>query len=151
MTRDRNAVLLMRSLENPRMSFRSMVAAGMLPTPFKLGWSAFLRFFFGMVLFLEKKNRRIMGKTPHWYGWMIGVRPDKRGIGKLLLNHCFQIADKENLPIYLETATKNNVEIFSSKGFSLHESVYKSAGDFSLYFMVRPPQNDNHHGKKEIH
>ncbi len=143
MTEDGKGVVLMRSLENPHMSFLSMVRAGMLPTPFKLGWGAFKRFYFEIVETLDRKHAEIMGKTLHWYGWMIGVRPDSRGTGRFLMNYCFKMADQAGLPIFLETATEHNVSLYNHKEFEMKEKISVGKADFSLYFMVRQAQTLN--------
>ncbi len=142
MTEDGKAVVLMRSLETPGMSLWSMIRAGMLPTPVKLGLASFRRFYFEVVSLLDKKHAEIMGSKPHWYGWMIGVAPAQRGIGRELLNYCFDIADRAQLPIFLETATEKNVALYNHKEFEVRDKVRFTQGDFTLYFMVRPPQEN---------
>ena len=118
-----------------------MIRAGMLPTPVKLGVSAFKRFYFEIVAMLDKKHEQIMGDKPHWYGWMIGVNPLKqhKGIGMQLMNHCFKLADEMMLPIYLETSVEKNVSLYNYKDFSVKNTA-TIAGRFKLYFMVREPQ-----------
>ena len=113
----------------------------MLPTPVKLGVSAFKRFYFEIVAMLDKKHEQIMGDKPHWYGWMIGVNPLKqhKGIGMQLMNHCFKLADEMMLPIYLETSVEKNVSLYNYKDFSVKNTA-TIAGRFKLYFMVREPQ-----------
>ena len=140
MTEDGNAVVLMRSTKNSEMSLWSMIRAGMLPTPLKLGIGAFRRFYFQIVSLLDKKHAEIMGNTPHWYGWMIGVNPAYKGIGRQLMNHCFEIADEAQLPIFLETSTDRNVAIYNHKDFEVKEKVFVKQGNFPLYFMVRQPK-----------
>jgi ribosomal protein S18 acetylase RimI-like enzyme len=140
MTEDGNGIVLMRSLESPNMTLRSMIGAGMLPTPFRLGWRSFFRFYFKIVSLLDRRHAAIMGKQPHWYGWMIGVKPGHQGIGRELMNHCFNLADQKQLPIFLETSTARNVSLYGHKEFRLHEKLTFTPGDFNLYFMVRPPQ-----------
>ncbi len=141
MTADGNSVVLTRSLPDTGMALWSMIRAGMLPTPIKLGWSAFYRFYFRIVKLLEKKNHQHMAQRPHWYGWMIGVRPEYRGIGKILINHIFNIADREGLPLYLETSTIQNVELYTYLGFKQLDQTDIEEGNFSLFFMMRPPKN----------
>ncbi len=139
-TDDGNSVVIMRSLEHSEMSLWSMIRAGMLPTPIKLGWKTFLRFYINMVMLLEKKNQEIMGPEHHWYGWMIGVKPEFKGMGRILLNHCFKLADERKLPIYLETSTRKNVAMYNHLDFKLLEEVYVPKGDFNLFFLVREPK-----------
>lgn len=140
MTDDGCALVLMRSPGKSAMSFRSMIRAGMLLTPLKLGISAFRRFYFEIVAMLDKKHARIMGDTLHWYGWMIGVDPGKQhqGIGLQLMNYCFKLADDMQLPIYLETSVERNVALYNYKEFRMKDEA-TIAGRFNLYFMVREP------------
>ena len=139
MSTDNNAVVLMRSLEHSGMSLWTMIRAGMLPTPFKLGWAAFRRFYIEVVSLLDKKHLEIMGNTPHWYGWMIGATEPGKGMGSTLLQHCFEIADESGLPIYLETATKDNIALYGAKEFELRDRATVSES-CTIYFMVRKPQ-----------
>src|ERR1041384_6270396 len=59
MTEDGSAVVLMRSPGKAHMSLRSMIQAGMLPTPFKIGIGGFRRFYFEIVAMLDKKHAEI--------------------------------------------------------------------------------------------
>jgi hypothetical protein len=140
MTEDRKAVVLMRSLRSPEMSLLSMIRAGMLLTPLKLGFTSFRRFYFQVVTVLDKKHKEIMGTQPHWYGWMIGVIPEQRGAGRDLMSYCFKIADEYHLPIFLETATQRNVALYNHRHFQVRDKIEFTPGDFNLYFMVRDPQ-----------
>ena len=138
-TEDGQAVVLMRSLRHARMSLWTMIRAGMLPTPRRLGWAAFRRFYCSVVATLDKKHAAVMGNQPHWYGWMVGATELGRGLGRVLLQHCFAIADEAGLPIFLETATENNVALYNAKDFEVADSASLSV-DCTLYFMVRQPR-----------
>lgn len=142
MTEDTSAVVLMRAPGKAHMSLWSMIRSGMLPTPFKLGVGAFTRFYFEVVAMLDKMHAEIMADIPHWYGWMIGVNPDKqhRGIGMQLMNHCFRISDEMGLPIYLETSVEKNVSLYYYKDFKVKDKA-TIAGKFNLYFMIREPKH----------
>ncbi len=139
MSENGDAVVLMRSLKHSRMSLWTMIRAGMLPTPRKLGWAAFRRFYFNVVATLDRKHAEVMGSRPHWYGWMIGATEPGRGSGSALLRHCFAVADENRLPIFLETATANNVALYNAKDFEVADSVCVSE-NCRIYFMVREPQ-----------
>jgi hypothetical protein len=111
----------------------------MLPTPFRLGWIAFVRFYFHIVALLDKKHAAIMGDTSHWYGWMIGAHEPGKGMARSLFAHCANVADERQLPIFLETATPANLGLYNAKGFEIvdQESVSQ---DCTIYFLVRQPQ-----------
>ena len=141
MIEDGSAVVLMRVPGKAHMSLWSMIRAGMLPTPIKLGAGTFKRFYFEIVAMLDKKHAEIMADIPHWYGWMIGVNPNKqhRGIGLQLMSHCFSIADEMKLPIYLETSVEKNVSLYNYKDFEVRDES-TIAGKFNLYYMIREPK-----------
>jgi len=139
MSEDGNAVVLMRSPEHSGMSLWSMIRAGMLPTPWKLGWPAFRRFYFRIVTVLDKQHAQIIGDRPHWYGWMIGVKDPGKGMGRSVLNYCSDLADTMGLPIFLETATPSNLDLYQAKFFEIQDTV-KISEECSIYFMVRPAQ-----------
>jgi hypothetical protein len=141
MTEDRNSVLLMRAFGKSEMSLWSMIRAGMLLTPVKLGAGAFWRFYFEIVSLLDKKHNEIMGSQPHWYGWMLGVNPANKGIGRVLLKYCFDTADQKQLPVFLETSIERNVQLYNYSEFEVKDKVFVNKGKFMLYFMVRQPKN----------
>jgi len=139
MSEDKSAAVITRKQGDARMSFASMVRAGMLPTPFKLGLRAFYRFYFKILPVLDKNHKTITGNTPHWYGWMIGTTIPGKGMGRPLLNYVRDIADEKQLPIFLETATPSNLSLYELFGFEIkgRQTVDK---DCTVYFLMRPPQ-----------
>jgi GNAT superfamily N-acetyltransferase len=58
---------------------------------------------------------------PHWYIPLLGVRPEKQGLGlgKSVLTPVFADADRQGLPVYLETMPEANVPIYQRMGFTL--------------------------------
>ena len=142
MTDDESAVIIMRGIGKSEMSLWSMIRAGMLPTPFRLGLRTFKRFYFEIVNTLDKEHAKVMGNTPHWYGWMVGVKPEYKRVGWKLINHCIDIADRSNLPLFLETSTARNVSLYNHKEFQVKGEKFFKAGNFTLYFMVREPNSN---------
>jgi hypothetical protein len=142
-TADSNAVIIMRNLGNADMSFKSMVQAGMLKTPIKLGLSCFYRFYFKVLPALDKNHAKVMGRKSHWYGWMVGVKPGHKGEGLYLLNHCAAIADKAKLPIFLETSIERNTCLYEKWNFNTQRILHSDKLGFPLFFMVREPQPVN--------
>ena len=141
-TDDESAVIIMRSIGKSDMSLWSMIRAGMLPVPFKLGFGAFNRFYFEIVSMLDREHAKVMGKTPHWYGWMVGVKPEHKRVGWKLINHCIEIADCAQLPLFLETSTSRNVSLYNHKDFEVKHEKFIEEGNFTLYFMVRQPKSN---------
>jgi ribosomal protein S18 acetylase RimI-like enzyme len=60
-------------------------------------------------------------RDPHWYLRFIGVRPEAqgKGWGSVALNHGIARAEADGLPIYLETATPENVALYQRFGFKI--------------------------------
>ena len=139
MSEDGNAAVIMRKQGDARMSFPSMVRAGMLPTPFKLGVGTFYRFYFKILPAMDKNHKKITEKTPHWYGWMIGTTMPGKGMGRPLLNYVRDIADQKQLPIFLETATPSNLALYEAFDFA-EKGRQTIDADCTIYFLMRPPQ-----------
>ena len=71
------------------------------------------------VLRRESKIKQLYPKTPFYYLWFIGVHPvdQHKGIGKRLLIELLKKAEKDSLPVYLETSTSKNVPWYEQFGF----------------------------------
>jgi GNAT superfamily N-acetyltransferase len=69
--------------------------------------------------FDESRLKHVPG--PHWYVPLLGVRPDAqgRGLSRAVLRPVFEAADRDRVPIYLETMTEANVPIYKRLGFEL--------------------------------
>ncbi|MBE7172408.1 MAG: hypothetical protein INR73_17605 [Williamsia sp.] len=142
MTEDGNGVVLLRSPSMLFFSFPDMLRTGMLQTPFRIGLKSFKRLYFEVARMLYKKHCEKMGDQPHWYGWMIGVYPASKGIGRDLLKHCFEITDKDELPIYIETTTVQNVNLYQYKGFTFIEEIFIGKERTPVYLMIRQPTRE---------
>src|SRR5436190_15582125 len=57
----------------------------------------------------------------HWYLVVAGVRPEaqRQGLGSQLMRHELDIADRDGLPVYLETADRANVAYYKRFGFTM--------------------------------
>jgi ribosomal protein S18 acetylase RimI-like enzyme len=71
------------------------------------------------VLSRESKIKRLYPKSPFYYLWFIGVHPvdQHKGIGKRLLIELLKKAEKNSLPVYLETSTSKNIPWYEQFGF----------------------------------
>lgn len=71
------------------------------------------------VLSRESKIKQLYPKSPFYYLWFIGVYPvdQHKGIGKTLLNEILTNAEREGLPVYLETSTTKNIPWYEQFGF----------------------------------
>jgi GNAT superfamily N-acetyltransferase len=79
---------------------------------------------------------------PHWYVPMLGVRAEVRGKGlsRAALRPVFEAADRDRVPVYLETMTEVNVAIYQKLGFGLR-GYRELAGGLPNWELVREPQS----------
>jgi GNAT superfamily N-acetyltransferase len=84
-----------------------------------------------------------MGSCRHWYLHLLGVRPEAqgRGLSRAVMEPIFALANKQSVPIYLETMPEANVPIYRRLGFDL---VGRSDlhGGLPNWEMVRLPQRE---------
>ena len=82
-----------------------------------------------------------MGDRPHWYLHLLGVRPEVQGkeLSRAVLQPIFQAADRERVPIFLETFPESNVPIYKNLGFNLL-GFSKLPGDLPNWEMAREPR-----------
>jgi ribosomal protein S18 acetylase RimI-like enzyme len=91
-------------------------------------------------LYADSLHRRTV-PGPHWYLFVIGVEPacQGQGIGGLLLRHGLARADREGLPVYLETHRPDNVSFYLKYGFEVAEEGRIPSSEVPVYAMVRRP------------
>lgn len=118
-TSERSGVALWLIPGNTAMTLGRMYRAGMLIAPFRLGLRAFSRFkeFAALTDDLHKKS----APMPHYYLFMLGVRPPAqgKGVGGRLLERMLERIDRERMPAYLETQNERNVETYQRFGFEV--------------------------------
>lgn len=76
---------------------------------------------------------------PHWYLMEIGVKPENQGngIGGSLLRKLIEMANNNKTPIYLETETEKNVQLYQKYGFSIVKDINLKKHNLRYYLMVR--------------
>ena len=74
-----------------------------------------------------------------WYLWIIGVRLGYQGLGlsSQLIKPMLQRADEERLPVYLETSTSSNAEMYQRKGFEVFEELSLEGPKSALVYMMK--------------
>jgi len=94
----------------------------------------------GMVEHMDKVHKQTMDR-PHWYLWMIGVKPGSQGqgLGSSLLRPVLNQADAESTPCYLETETESNVAFYEKRGFAIATTENVPGHDLKLWTMIREP------------
>ncbi|MFC1552702.1 GNAT family N-acetyltransferase [Candidatus Latescibacterota bacterium] len=88
--------------------------------------------------FIEKKHEKLI-RCPHWYLWALGVDPDHlgKGIGGKLLDTAIDLAERENIPLYLETETEGNVSFYMKHGFQVIDESSHLDSSVRLWYMLR--------------
>lgn len=76
-------------------------------------------------------------KTAYCQLYSIGVLPENRrtGLASVLMNSMIEEMTKESIPMYLETANRENVEIYKKKGFHIFKILLLK--NHTLYCMKR--------------
>jgi ribosomal protein S18 acetylase RimI-like enzyme len=80
--------------------------------------------------------------TPLWYLQVIGVSPEAQGlgVGTRLLEPALGLADREQVPCYLETSNPEAVPFYLSAGFQIdRQGVELMPGGPTYWLMTRPP------------
>ena len=77
-----------------------------------------------------------------WYVPLLGVRPDAqgRGLSRAVLRPVFETADRDKLPIYLETVPEVNGAVYQKLGFVLR-GYRELTGGLPNWEMVREPRD----------
>ncbi|UCG44247.1 MAG: GNAT family N-acetyltransferase [candidate division WOR-3 bacterium] len=78
---------------------------------------------------------------PHWYLALLGVGPEfqGRGFGRRLLWPMLDRLDQENLPVWLDTETEENVRYYERIGFEVRDDHVVPEADVRLWGMCRTP------------
>jgi len=85
-----------------------------------------------------KKIHDFYPKSQHYFQlYMIGVLPESQGTGlaSSLMNPMIERMERENIPLYLETANPRNVEIYKKKGFAVFHTM--QFGSNTFYMLKR--------------
>ncbi len=78
-------------------------------------------------------------QEPHWYLRFLGVRPEAqgKGWGGVALRHGIARAEADGVPIYLETATPENVGLYQRFGFVIRQEWDVPGGGPHFWGMMR--------------
>jgi ribosomal protein S18 acetylase RimI-like enzyme len=91
---------------------------------------------------IDKDRKEFMKDKSYFYLQAIGVAPEYqgKGYGGKLLRSMFDRCDEEGLPIYLETETEKNVEMYKKLGFQVIKEQNIPDYDFIMWEMIRNPR-----------
>ena len=121
-----------------QMRFHRLILSGAAAPLFRMGGAAMARMdeLFGPA---EEFRRKHTGRRPHNYLAMIGVSQEHqgRGFGGRLLRYLTERSDSAGIPLYLETETERNVEIYSRFGFKVIEKFNIDRLNMPFWVMTR--------------
>ncbi|MBL4861946.1 MAG: GNAT family N-acetyltransferase [Crocinitomicaceae bacterium] len=88
-----------------------------------------------------RREKYIKSRRPkssdYLYFWFFGVDKDARGRGAAieLKNAIFEEAEKDKLPIYLETSVEKNKQVYERYGFEVYHTWKDEGQEYPLWFM----------------
>jgi ribosomal protein S18 acetylase RimI-like enzyme len=90
---------------------------------------------------LEPDREEHMGSREYLYVMIVGVAPEHQGKGHggTLLRALTEESDETGVPIYLETETEDNVEMYRHLGFDVLREITLPEVDLPLWEMLREP------------
>ena len=123
-----------------KMSLWRMLVSGALWSGMKMGQEYSQKV---QKVFEPVENDRIkhMGDQPFLYLFIIGVASEHQGqgFGRVLLDGLIAVAERDQLPIYLETETQENVSLYENFGFEVLDRVDLPVINLPMWEMVRKP------------
>ncbi len=123
------------------MSFADMWNAGMFWAPVEYGLRGTVKVI-GFAHHIEVMHKR-HAPMPHYYLFLTGVDPEqqRQGISTALLGNMLERIDAEQAPVYLETQSAGNVEVYQKLGFEMVEKhAFPFAPDVFNWGMLRAPR-----------
>lgn len=140
-THARDGVALWLPPGRTSMTVADMWRAGMLSAPFKYGLTGTAKVI-GFAHVIDAMHKRC-APMPHYYLFLTGVDPkqQRQGVSTALLGATLQRIDKEGMPVFLETQSATNVEIYEKLGFVVVEKrAFPGKSNASNWGMLRQPQ-----------
>ncbi len=125
------------------MSLWRMFRAGALGSAMRMGAKAGGRM--AELKVLSSDRTRITAGRPYVYLLLLGVRTENQGegLGGSLLRALIERCDSEQLPIYLETETEENVQLYEHFGFDLVQRITLNRLGLPMWEMMREPGRAN--------
>lgn len=122
----------------PEIPLRYQIQAGLITAPFKIGWPNFRRAFAAFRDVSRRHGEEL--REPHWILDVLGVDPahQGKGVGGVLLEHLFSLADRDRAPCYVITHNINNVPFYEHHGFERINILYTLPGGPPTCSLRRP-------------
>ncbi len=85
--------------------------------------------------------RKAHPKAPHWYLQGIGTDPPARrqGLASALIRVVTDIADRDDVPCYLESTKRENIPLYEHHGFAVTGTIEVADGGPTMWSMWRVP------------
>jgi GNAT superfamily N-acetyltransferase len=111
--------------------------SGLASLPITIGGAEFTRFI-SVLEFADQFHKQDM-PAPHWYTMVIGVDPklQGKGYGTSLLSPILKDAEKNNTPVYLETAQPKNISFYQHMGFDLIREVEEPTSQVKIWTFIK--------------
>ena len=140
-TRARDGIALWLPPGHTSMTVVDMWRAGMMWAPLKYGVAGTAKVI-AFAHHIDAMHTR-RAPMPHYYLFLTGVDPkqQRQGVSTSLLGDTLRRIDTERLPVYLETQSAANVDIYEKLGFVVVEKTAfpMKSGVFN-WGMLRQPQ-----------
>ena len=141
-TQNRDGVALWLPPGRTSMTIFDMWRAGMLWAPFQYGLIGTARVI-GFAHHIGAMHKRC-APMPHYYLFLTGVDPkqQRQGVSTALLGDTLRRIDAERMPVYLETQSAGNVDIYEKLGFVVVEKrAFPATSSVFNWGMVRAGQS----------
>ncbi|MEO8384632.1 MAG: GNAT family N-acetyltransferase, partial [Betaproteobacteria bacterium] len=121
------------------MSIPDMWKAGMFRAPVEYGLRGTAKII-GFAHHIEAMHK-LHALMPHYYLFLTGVDPkqQRQGVSTALLGNMLERIDTEQMPVYLETQSASNVEVYQKLGFEMvGKRAFPFTSDVFNWGMLRP-------------
>ena len=139
-TEIRDGLALWLTPGHTSMNMIDMWRAGMFWAPLKYGLVGTSKVI-GFAHHIGSMHKRC-APMPHYYLFLIGVEPmqQRQGVSTALLGDMLARIDAEGMPVYLETQSTANVEIYQKLGFEVVEMrAFPLTSNVFNWGMLRQP------------
>ncbi|MDR0777930.1 MAG: GNAT family N-acetyltransferase [Methanomassiliicoccaceae archaeon] len=137
-TPDITGALFMLPPGHTRLTTNEYIKSGFLMTPLVMGYRNY-KLSNECEKFVADTHERQMNGREHYYLWGLVVDPgtQRKGVGSALMKIIIDKADTKNVPIYLETHDKNNVDYYERFGFKLIHTGTITGHGLEFWCMLR--------------
>jgi GNAT superfamily N-acetyltransferase len=129
--------------EYANMTMRRGIASGSMTAGLKAGPGMLLRLPQMMRTFrpMENDRKEHMEGRGYTYVMIVGVAPEHQGqgLGGKLLRALLEESDRTGVPIYLETETEGNRDMYEHLGFKLLQEIALPEVDLPMWEFLREP------------